>query len=294
MVLEDLIPVHLAESKPLSVLPITFLYSTLAIFLALWIFPANAAIVAVFLTTIACMPLLLSVIGFEKQKSETSKGYLRDVLFSFFSNGNPEGTKTVLYFFTTMFLGLTLAITFWYAILPKDMIVNLFYLQLNTIKEINLGISGNAVMGMYFGKIMINNMKVLAFSVLFSFIYGAGAIFVIAWNSSVIGVAMGESIRKGIGGFTESTGFGAVAGYSSAISVGLFRYLLHGVPEILAYFVGALAGSLISVAIVRHEYDSDLFKQTLVNCAGLFGLAALLLLIGGVIEVTISPLIRLG
>lgn len=293
MVLEDLIPVGMAERKPLSVLPIAFLYSTLAIFLALWIFPANAAIVAVFLTTIACLPLLLSVIGFEKQKSETSKGYLKDLIFSFLHGNGPEGAKTVLFFFVVMFLGMTLAITFWYVILPKDMIVNLFYLQLNTIKEINLSISGTAVMQMYFGRIILNNFKVLAFSVLFSFIYGAGAVFVIAWNSSVIGVAMGESIRKGITSFASATGFGAVAGYSSAISVGLLRYLIHGVPEILAYFVGALAGALISVAIVRHEYDSELFKRTLVHSMGLFGLAILLLLIAAVIEVTISPFIRM-
>ncbi|MFH0868831.1 MAG: stage II sporulation protein M [archaeon] len=294
MVLEDLIPVHLAESNPLTVLPISFLYSTLAIFLALWIFPANAAIVAVFLTTIACMPLLLSVIGFEKEKSESSRGYLKDLLTDFFKGDVQEGgAKTVLSFFMTMFIGLTLAITFWYTVLPKDMLVNLFYLQLNTIKEINLGISGNAIVPAFFGKILVNNIKVLAFSILFSFIYGAGAIFVISWNSSIIGVAMGESIRKGIAQFTESTGFGAIAGYSSAISVGIFRYMLHGVPEILAFFVGALAGSLISVAIVRHEYDSEMFRKTLTNSAGLLGVAMLLLLIGAVIEVTISPLIRL-
>jgi len=192
-----------------------------------------------------------------------------------------------------MFLGLTLAITFWYVVLPKDMIVNLFYLQLNTIKEINLNIAGHTAMQHYFGRILVNNFKVLAFSVLFSFIYGAGAIFVIAWNSSVIAVAMGESIRKGITSFASATGFTAVAGYSSAVSVGLMRYLLHGVPEILAYFVGALAGSLISVAIVRHEYDSEAFQRTVWHSLGLFGLAALLLLIAGVIEVTISPMIRL-
>ena len=292
MVLEDIIPVFLAERKPLSMLPIAFLYSTLAIFLALWIFPANAAIVAVFLVTIACMPLMLNVIGFEKQKSETNKGYLKDLFLSFFRGSGETGSRTVLAFFTMMFLGLALSITFWYVILPKDMLVNLFYLQLNTIKEINLGISGNVIVQSYLARILVNNFKVLAFSILFSFIYGAGAVFVISWNASVIGVAMGESIRKGLSKFVETQGVTAVVGYSSAISTGLLRYLVHGVPEILAYFVGALAGSLISVSIVRREYDSDMFKQTLINCTGLFGLAISLVLLAGVLEVTVSPLLR--
>lgn len=297
MVLEDLIPVRLAEEKPLNMLPIAFLYSTLAIFLSLWIFPANAAIVAVFLITIACIPLMLNVIGFEKQKSESSKTYLRDLIFSFIKNGsqNPFGGK-VIPFFIFLFLGLSLAITFWYVLLPQDMLVNLFYLQLNTIKEINLNLSGSAVQifsQSYFMRILINNVKVLAFSILFSFIYGAGAVFVIAWNASVIGVAMGDGIRKAISQVAGTSGLVAVAGYSSAISTGLLRYLIHGVPEILAYFVGALAGSLISLAVVRHEYNSEKFKQTVMHSMGLFGLAILILLIAAVIETTISPLIRL-
>lgn len=296
MVLEDIIPVCLAEKKPLSMLPITFLYSTLAIFLALWIFPANAAIVAVFLTTIACMPLMLNVIGFEKQKSETNKNYLKDLVFSLFkptTNGlNQETNRTVLAFFTIMFLGFALSVTFWFVILPKDMLANLFYLQLNTIKEINLGLSGSAVFGSYFTKIISNNFKVLAFSVLFSFIYGAGAVFVIAWNASVIGVAMGDSIRRAISGLATATGITAFTGYSSAISISLLRYLIHGVPEILAYFVGALAGSLISVSIIRRESSPEALKQTMIHVAGLFCIAALLLILAGIIEVTISPLIK--
>jgi len=292
MVLEDLIPVQLAEEKPLDVVPIAFIYSTLAIFLSLWIFPANAAIVAVFLTTIACLPLMLNIISFEKHKSDLSKNYLRDILFAFFIR-NGQRSERVLSFFMFLFLGLALAVTFWFVVLPSEIIPNVFYLQLNTIKQINLSLSGGAIIRVYFTRILINNLKVLTFSVLFSLIYGAGAVFIIAWNASVIGVAMGSSIRRAV---TEivPTGFATVAGYSSAISVGLMRYLLHGVPEILAYFVGALAGSLISIAIVKREYDSEQFTRTLLHSGGLIGFAVVLLLIAAVIEVTISPLISIS
>ena len=35
-------------------------------------------------------------------------------------------------------------------------------------------------------------------------------------------------------------------------AIGMTRYMTHGIFEILAYFIGGLAGGLISVAIIRH------------------------------------------
>ncbi|MBD3263244.1 hypothetical protein GF374_02605, partial [Candidatus Woesearchaeota archaeon] len=182
MVLENIIPVKLAEQKPWNMFPIAFLFSTIAIFLALWIFPSHAAIVAVFLTTLACMPLMLTVIGFEKEKEERTRDYIKQLLLSFFrgkkqikfTGTSSETKEKLLYFFIFLFLGLSLSFTFWFSVLPDNLISNLFYIQLNTIREINIGVMGKFLMGKYFSKILLNNVKVLAFCVLFSFIYGAG------------------------------------------------------------------------------------------------------------------------
>lgn len=296
MVLEDLLPIGQAEKQPWFVFPVTFLYATVAIFLAQWIFPSQAAIVAVFLATIACLPLMINVIGFEKEKEEHERDYLREVLFSTFGKGRGarpiSSREKILPFFIFLFLGLAVAFSFWFVVLPKDIVTNLFYLQMNTIKEINLGFSGNtSVIGYFFTKILMNNLKVLAFCVLFSIIYGAGAIFILVWNASVIGTAIGDSIRNAITSYAKITGFSSLAGYSSAISASLLRYLLHGVPEILAYFVGALAGGFISVAVVKHEWGSEKFENTTYNAMGLIVIAVLILILAAMIEVTISPMI---
>ena len=297
MVLENIIPIKLAEQKPWNMFPITFLFSTIAIFLALWIFPSHAAIVAVFLTTLACMPLMLKVIGFEKVKEERTKDYLKQILLAFFkgrkhanvSYGQVEPTEKLLSFFIFMFLGLALSVTFWFSVLPNTLITNIFYIQLNTIREINIGVLGGAVFGQYFSKILLNNIKVLSFCILFSFIYGAGAIFILVWNSSVIGVAMGNSIRSALA--TKVSGLSGAMGYASAIPAGLMRYLIHGIPEILAYFVGGLAGGLIGIAVLKQEKDPIKFKKTLFHVGGLIGLAIVILVISALIEVSISPLI---
>ncbi len=291
MVLEDIIPAKQAEKKPWEMLPIAFLYSTVAIFLALWIFPSHAAIVAVFLTTIACMPLMLGVLGVEKQKEEHTRDYIKQLIFSMFHKSKLTKDK-LLTFFVFLFLGLALSFTFWFIVLPADLANNLFYIQLNTIRDINLSLSGSSIaIQSYFVKILANNIKVLAFTVLFSFIYGAGAIFILAWNASVIGVAMGNSARNALSHYATNVGVPGVVGYSSAISTSLARYLVHGVPEILAYFIGALAGGLISIAIIEKEYDSAKFKETVYHVTGLIILAAAILVIAGLIEVSISPMI---
>jgi uncharacterized membrane protein SpoIIM required for sporulation len=289
MVLEDLIHAKFAEQQPLLVLPLAFLYTSVALFVALWIFPSSAAIVAVFLMTIAAMPLFLDIVVFEKQKEESSRSYFKDLLR--LGKANKE---KLLPFFVYLFLGMSLAIATWFVVLPSSMLNDLFHVQLNTIKDINLSLtSGNAVFSNFFGPILANNIKVLAFSVLFSFIYGAGAMFILSWNASVIGVAIGDAIRSSIAAASKITG-GAVGfvNYSSAVSVGLLRYMIHGIPEILAYFIGALAGGMLSIAVAHQEFNTDGFRKTSTDVVLLLGLAAALLIFAALVEVTISPFIR--
>lgn len=291
MVLENIIPGLTAERKPWEMLPIAFLYATAAIFLSQWIFPAYAAIVAVFLTTIASLPLMISVLNIEKTKEESIHSYLRDMLSSVITHKESRGK--LLEFFAFLFLGLTFATTFWFVVLPQDLAQNLFYIQINTIRDINVDLSGGTFIQSYFSKIVLNNFKVLAFTILFSLIYGAGAIFILTWNASVIGVAIGSAIRNASVHFTETVGLPGIAGYTTAVTVGLSRYLMHGIPEIMAYFIGALAGGMISLAIIKQEYETPKFNESLKHIVGLLIFSIALLLIGALIEVNISPLIPL-
>lgn len=291
MVLEDIIPGAIAERKPWEMLPIAFLYATAAIFLSQWIFPAYAAIVAVFLTTIASLPLMINVLNIEKDKEEGIHEYLKDMLTAMFDKKDTRGK--LLEFFVFLFLGLTFATTFWFVVLPQDLAQNLFYIQINTIRDINIDLSGASILQVYFSKVMLNNIKVLTFTILFSLIYGAGAIFILAWNASVIGVAIGISIKNAAIHYTEQVGLPSIAGYSTAITVGLSRYLIHGIPEIMAYFIGALAGGMISLAIIKREYESPKFKESLKHIIGLLIFAIVLLLVAALIEINISPLIPL-
>ena len=109
----------------------------------------------------------------------------------------------------------------------------------------------------------------------FSLIFGAGAIFILAWNASVISAAIGI--------FSESS--------LSALPLGIGRYMIHGTPEIGAYFVGALAGGIISVAVIKHDIYSEKFWVILQDSLNLVIVSVVLLFIAALIEVFITPAI---
>jgi uncharacterized membrane protein SpoIIM required for sporulation len=283
MVLESLIPVNLAEKKPIEMLPLAFLYSTLAIFIALWIFPDHASLTMVFFTVMALLPMMVQLMKFEEES-----------IFTKTSNTDPEHRKAMP-FFVFMFLGMVLAFSFWFIAFPQELVSNLFSVQMSTINAINNNVqqvTTNAIsVSQYITAVLLNNIKVLFFVLLFSFIYGAGAIFILTWNASVVAVAIGNVARNVIAEYTAVAGIGGAAAYFAGFSLGMLRYMIHGIPEIGAYFVAGLAGGMISVAVLKHEFMDDKFKKVFFDSSNLVLLSVGLLLVAALLEAFVSPLV---
>ena len=68
MVLESLISPKKAEGKPLELFFIGLIYSSVAMFLSLWIFKDQASLVMVFLTVLAAIPLTYNTMKYEEKK----------------------------------------------------------------------------------------------------------------------------------------------------------------------------------------------------------------------------------
>lgn len=278
MVFESILPAKQAERRPLEMLPLAFLYASIGILLAMWIFPTHASLAAVFFGVMAILPLMIQVTNYEVKKEEESK----DVSISIHNQTAP--------FFIFMFLGLVICYTFWGTILPYFSSVNLFELQIEVIRKINAGAIGGYAFSV-FTKILLNNVRVLAFSLLFSFIFGAGAIFIITWNASVIAVAIADTARTIISTSAAAAGATGIATYFHAYGLALLRYMIHGIPEIGGYFVGGLAGGIISIAIVKYDFSTSKFKKAMLDAFNLVILAIFILFIAGVLEVWVSPLV---
>ncbi len=279
MVLESIINPFKAEKKPFEMFIIGFVYASVAIFLSLWIFESYSGLVMVFLTVLAATPLMYDAIKREEKKDLTiDKEFLL----------LKEHSKALL-FFVMLFLGITFAVAFWYVVLPAHS-GGLFLIQSQTISNINTPASGYIVSDFaILNKIFFNNVKVLIFCILFAFVYGVGAIFILTWNASVIGVAMGNFFSRNMEKYASLVGFEKIASYFHVGSLGILRYMIHGIPEVLAYFIGGLAGGIISIAIIRKDYRTRKFEKILLDASNLLVLAVVILFLAALIEVYITP-----
>ena len=272
MVLEAIINPLKAEKKPWEMLIIGFVYCSVALFLGLWIFESHASLVMVFLTVLASIPLIYSTITLEEEKDLTMK----DEHWLLKEHGK------ALSFFIFLFFGITIAITLWYVVLPSSLTLNLFSIQTQTISAINSKVTGNFAQSMgLVSKILLNSLKVLVFCLLFALVYGAGAIFILTWNASVIGVAIGNFIKSNLAAYSN---------YFHVTTFALIRYLTHGTFEILAYFIAGLAGGIISVAGMKHDFGSKKFEHVMIDSADLILIAIVILVVAAFIEVYVTPL----
>lgn len=282
MVLESLLFPLKAEKNPWQMFFLGFLFASVGIFLSLWIFRNEASLIMVFMITMAALPVFYNTI-----KLEESKDMIMDKETAILKEHNKA-----ISFFMYMFIGITVACALWYAVLPTSVINSLFDKQVGTIQSINNQVSGNVVHNLaIFWKIFFNNFKVLAFSILFALVYGAGAIFILAWNATVIGAAIGNFIRSNISSYTSSLGLLDAGNYFHVFSLGLLKYSLHGIPEIVAYFYGGLAGGILSVALIRKRFNSEKFSTILVDFSELTLIAVGFLIAAAFLEVYVTPVL---
>ncbi|HEY9701279.1 MAG TPA: hypothetical protein V6C58_02480, partial [Allocoleopsis sp.] len=182
MVLESILSPENAENKPALMLILGAVYSSLAIFLSYFIFEAYSSIFMIFLTTLAATPTIYKIMKTEEEKD------LTDVEETALLKEHAKALKAFMY----LFFGATLAFALWFVVLPQDMTNTLYHSQSSTISSINARVVDNTLNqeslnsanfvtgnvsnpGAVFTKIFFNNIKVLLFCILFSFIYGAGA-----------------------------------------------------------------------------------------------------------------------
>ena len=77
----------------------------------------------------------------------------------------------------------------------------------------------------------------------------------------------------------------------SNLPFGILRYMIHGIPEISAYFIGALAGGIISVAVIRKDLRNGRQWGILQDSLILILIAIFVLVISALMEVYITPLL---
>jgi len=280
--IEMLIKPKRAERRPWEMFFIGLLYASVSLLLVTFVFGKDSVLkegsglLVVILTVISSLPFMYYIIKLEEGK---------DIEISNSGRLIKEHSKAIRALMW-LFLGFVIAFSFWYLVLPGSAQQN-FNFQVKTFCAINspssysncleehgISVGTGAVAGAgYFFKIFSNNLRVLIFTILFSLALGAGAIFILVWNASVISAAIGIFARESIMNLPSA----------------LLRYLVHGLPEISAYFVGALAGGIISVAVIRKDLHGEGSWRILQDFLLMTLVAIGILIIAALMEVYLTP-----
>lgn len=282
--LEMLINPAKAERRPWEMFFVGAFYASISIVLVNWVFARDAVlakssgVLVVLFTVMFSMPFVYYTLKLEEERISKNRGSWKLL----------KDHRRAIYAFLFLFIGFTVAFFAWYSLLPTT---ESFRTQIEVYCQINRPSSFNECVSQYGIKdaptivpflsnkerlflIFTNNMYVLLFTLVFSLIFGAGVIFVLAWNATVIGAAMGI--------FTDYK--------LSAIFTGIVRFFIHGLLEIASYFIIALAGGMVSVAIVNHETGTNKFWDILQDSLNLIILSIVILFIAALVEVFITPI----
>ena len=282
MVLESLFNPFTLKKKPWEMFFGGFIYSIVGLVLSYLVFREVAGILTVFLIVIATLPMLYVTI---KREEELDLKYNREWKLL------KEHTK-VLIFLMFLFFGIVTALVLSYVFLPSGVVNAVFGLQEKAIINVNRILHGNITGGFaqfnLFVNIFVNNLKVLFFCVVFSFLYGTGAIFILTWNASVIATAIGNLIKTELAKTASLVGLPSMSAYFGVAAFSFFRYMVHGILEISAYFVAGLAGGIISIALIKHNLKEE---RVLLDAFDLILVSFGILLSAAVVEVYITPIL---
>ena len=184
---------------------------------------------------------------------------------------------SAFYFFSTEPIRETIFLT------QNEEIEGISYLRSSLTGEVSaLDSSNQAGFSKIFSLILKNNIGVALRALLLSLFYGAGALFLIAWNASILATVISAEIFSSI----AISGYGLLSPFIGLFNAlfNLIGYIPHGLPEILTYFLISFAGAMIARDLNKGIFSTEYKFRVLLDFLLMVGLALLLLVLGALIE----------
>ncbi len=246
-----------AEGHPFELFLVGAVYAFVSVLLSPWLFPEYPSIVMIGITIAASTPIIYHILKFEMMK--------KHVKFV-------QEHRHAIIVFGSLFFGFVAGYLAGFLVMPGR--ESVFFAQTSTIAKLTGSFWNSS------GSIILDNVRVLLFCVLLSVFFGTGAMFILAWNASVLATALGSFIL---------TKLAAGGPLITAVGASLTKYLIHGIPEMVAYLIGGLAGGMVFYSVVTRNQT----KKVLLEAAVLVILASFILVIASMIEVSVFPRIKI-
>lgn len=263
MVLESLFSAKKIESKPVDMLVLSAIVSLASVALAYLIFPEYAGVVFPLLITVGMAPVFYRITSDEEMLEEDeAEGKIKESFF--------QRHGEVIWLLSLFFIGVFAVVIFASLFLPENLSQIIFKPQLDAI-SFSKSVTGNMLSQDAFGIIFSGNMKIIIFSFALSFFLSTGALWILGWNASVLGVYLAGFLKKGL-----------LMEFASS-SIGIFP---HAPLEFAGYFLAGIAGGILSAGLIRekHNFRSKEFRLVLRDSLLLLVLSAIAIGAGAAIE----------
>lgn len=252
MVLEKLIsPDHYRNSYFKSTL-FGILITVIGLTLGYNLFPNDASLASIFFILIAAVPFFRTLMVQEERAEKTSHN-LRQML-----SRNKYAFEYFFFFYAGIFITYFVGALF----LPDQMHSALFGNQFGVFSSVLGGFASQN----HFYAILFNNLKIVILALILSLIYGAGALMILTWNASVLGVFLAQQ------------------------GLQLWKYLPHAGLEFLGFFAASIAGGILSAGIEKHEVGTKNFKHVYEDALFLVIAAVLIIILAAIVEVYVFPI----
>lgn len=279
MVLEFITNTYKLRKKPYLMFVEAVILTVLSIFFASAIFSNQYISVAILcFITIGALPLFAKLYSYDSYIIHYSKNFFI----------RHKQIFVLLFYF---FLGVVFTLIASYFIVNENISSNFFSAQVHEIEkisEVRNSITGdfltNSLSANKFKEVFLlifkNNLFVVFAAIILSFFYGAGGLFLIAWNASLLSVVLINHITS----FSIKTGFLNSFLVVKHGFIGFLGFIPHGFFEILAYFIASVIGAIFARDLFKDIFSTPFKWHSIRDLLFLFLLAIVCLIIGALIE----------
>ena len=266
MVLEQVFKTDWLQRRPIYSIILGFVFTFIALGTSYIFFERDISIAMLFLITLLLLPSLIKLINWE-EKIEKKSGASH-----FFKNH-----KSIIEIYLFLFIGIFIA----YLLigLASGDVGEVFKQQVDVlgnglVEDKVVSFTADEKLGNFFGIFSENLLVALIFFIL-SLFYGAGAIFLIVWNASVFSAFIVMTMNNLSRGVPHALGI-----------LGVFS--LHLIPEVLAFLLAAIAGGVVSRALIKEKWRSKGFSNVFKDATILLVISFVVLLVAALLEAFVS------
>ncbi len=275
VVLEDLFNPAWIKHRPYLAFVFGFLFTFIAFLLSIIFFRSSMSVALIFLTTLLLIPTLVMLLKMEEQVE-------RKYGFKHFFKNHKDIFEVYLFSFLGIFLAFVIIGLGLYD--QPEMYNNLFSFQTEflqfqeglTAEGIQVFVDGSSgIEPAGFFTLFFHDLIVVLICFVLSFFYGASAIFLIILNGSVFASFIVFIIRT----ITENLAQGVQA---------FFIFMIHLLPEVSGFLIAAIAGGVVSKAVLNEKKGTKAFKNVFKDATVLMLIAIGLVLLSTLLELFVT------